>query len=68
MGTPADTSEGRPQGLAGMRPWMARRHRDAQVEQWLGPLLARGALIAPHEVAEPMAMAGVVEDGKQLER
>lgn len=68
MGTTADTCEGCAQGFAGMRPWMGRRHGGAEVEQWLGPVLTRGALIASHKVAEPMAMAGVVKDGKQLER
>ena len=68
MGTAADTREGRPQGFAGMRSWMARGHGGAKVEQWLSPVLARGALIASHEVADSVAMAGVVEDSKQLER
>ena len=68
MGTAADTCEGRPQGFAGMRSWMAGGNGGAQIEQWLDPVLARGALIASHEVADSMAIAGVVEDGKQIER
>ena len=68
MGTAADTRECRPQRLAGMRPWMAGGHGGTQVEQCLDPVLARGALIASHEVGESVAVAGVVEDAKQLER
>lgn len=60
MGTATDTGEGCAQGFAGMRPWMARRHGGAEVEQWLDPVLARGALIAPYEVAEEHVCASVL--------
>jgi hypothetical protein len=66
--TTANAREGSPQSFAGMRAWMASRHRCAKVEQWLDPILGRGAPVASHEVAESMSMPGVVEDGKQLER